>query len=33
MAEGKRNAFSDKQPEQSAQPQGRYVRQRCFADG
>ena len=33
MAESKRNAFSDKQPEQSVQPQGRYVRQRCFADG
>lgn len=33
MAESMRNAFSDKQPEQSAQPQGRYVRQRCFADG
>lgn len=33
MAESKRNAFSDKEHEQSVQPQGRYVRQRCFAEG
>ena len=33
MAESKRNAFSDKEHEQSVQPHGRYVRQRCFAEG
>lgn len=35
MAENstKRNAFADKEHEQSVHPKGRYVRQRCFASG